>query len=141
MGTPIGSLKKQARCAIGPASPLRCANSVSRTRSSTRGAARMESQPSQMNCAVSFVPRQPRKDAPERLEPPMLGAQRNGRLRGREVHDHHRVERVLGAEAVEIVAEALGHRGERLPLADETPRRQRARGGATAIEKAGADAT
>ena len=48
--TPIGLLKKQARCRSTPTSPRRWANSASRARSSTSGAARIESQPCQVNC-------------------------------------------------------------------------------------------
>ena len=59
--TPKGLLKKLARNRNRPVSPRRRANSTNRTRSKTKGAASIESQPCQMNCIVIGVPRKPVK--------------------------------------------------------------------------------
>jgi hypothetical protein len=59
--TPMGLLKKQDSQASPPYSPARRPRSTSRTRSSTSGAARIESHPCQVNCSVIGVPRKPRK--------------------------------------------------------------------------------
>src|SRR5262249_16052268 len=59
--TPMGLLKKQASCLSMPVSPRRWANRVNRAMSSSKGAAKSESHPCQMNCRIIFVLRKPRK--------------------------------------------------------------------------------
>ncbi len=56
-----GSVKKKPSSGTGPEIPAACAAATNLARSSTSGAASVESQPCQVNCNVIPTPRNPSK--------------------------------------------------------------------------------